>query len=128
MNLKRIHQIKLPRNIHKNIVTYMAQQYKIKIVRTTEFEQWLIVQSAKTQALIESRLFRLEYYHHFGEIKSLGVGCYELRFKNGLRIYFVYLSSLKVLILHGGNKNGQGKDIKRAKALIEQYTEEEAED
>lgn len=104
----------------------MAQQCKIKIVRTTEFEQWLVVQTAKTQALIEGRLFRLEYFDHIGDYKSIGEGCYELRFKNGLRIYLTYLSNDYILILHGGNKNGQKRDIKRAKILIEKYTEEEA--
>ena len=97
----------------------------IEILRIQEFENWLIVQSAKTQALVESRLFRLEYYGHFGDSKSLGGGMCELRSRNGIRIYFTGLGNAKILILYGGDKNGQKKDIKKARALLRRFTKEE---
>lgn len=53
--------------------------------------------------------------------KSLGVGLFELRERSyGLRIYYTYQKTGEILLLHGGNKGSQEKDIKRAKALLKQ--------
>ena len=94
----------------------------IKIIRTDEYEHWLIVQSAKIQALIESRVFRLEHYNHFGEYRHLGRGLIELKWKLGLRIYFCQLNNSIILLIYGGNKNEQKKDIKKARNILEKYT------
>lgn len=50
----------------------------MQVIRTTEFEQWLSCESAKIQALVESRIFRIEHYDHFGDAKHLGGGLSEL--------------------------------------------------
>ena len=39
------------------------------------------------------------------------------------RIYYALVPEANVLILLGGNKNGQDKDIKKAKKLLHKYTE-----
>ncbi len=94
----------------------------IKTVRTKEFEQWFIIQTYKTQALIEARIFRIEEYGYFGDSKYLYNGLLELRWKNGLRIYFSKVGDNIILLINGGNKNEQKKDIKRAEVLLEKYT------
>ena len=78
--------------------------------------------SAKMQALVEARIFRIERYDHFGDAKHLLEGLSELRWKNGLRVYFARVGTRVILLLHGGGKNDQKNDIKKAKILLGRYT------
>ena len=71
---------------------------------------------------MESRIFRIEHYDHFGDAKHLGEGLSELRWENGLRIYFARTDTRVVLLLNGGGKNDQKKDIKKARILLDRYT------
>jgi putative addiction module killer protein len=96
-------------------------QYKIQLQRTLEFDSWLNKQTAKTVALIEARLARIELYAHFGDVKYLGQKIAELRWANGLRVYFSKLDNIAILILVAGEKHEQKKCIKRAKILFQQY-------
>ena len=94
----------------------------MQVSRTSEFESWLSDEFQKIQALVESRIFRIENHDHFGDAKNLGEGLAELRWKNGLRIYFTRIGQRMVLLLHGGGKSDQKNDIKKARVLIERYT------
>jgi putative addiction module killer protein len=51
-----------------------------------------------------------------GDYKSVGEGVFELRFHfgRGYRIYFGMIDNVIVLLLCGGDKNNQAKDIKKA--------------
>ena len=95
----------------------------MKVLRTQEFEEWLVSVPAKTQALVEARIFRIELYDYFGDAKHLGDGLSELRWKNGIRVYFARTDERVVLLLHGGGKGGQKNDIKKARILLERYTD-----
>lgn len=88
------------------------------IERTAQFEDWFNDQSEKIKAQIRARFSRIEQAGHFGIVRNLNDGVYELKWKNGLRVYFGYLERKKVIILLGGTKNGQKEDIKKAKSLI----------
>ena len=71
-------------------------------------------------------VINIQYLEHFGDHKFVGNGIsqvWELRWKSGRRIYFAYIPDKNVLVLLGGNKNGQGKDIKKAKSIFQKYTE-----
>ena len=83
------------------------------IETTTEFNEWFEGQDEKVKGLVRARFSRIELAGHFGTVKYLDDGVYELKWKNGLRVYFGYLEKTKVLVLLGGNKNGQNKDIKK---------------
>jgi putative addiction module killer protein len=87
---------------------------------TIDFEKWLNSQRGKDYAQIVARLARIQIHGHFGHIKELGDGVSELKFNNGIRVYFSVRSHQDriVIILLGGNKNGQDKDIKKAKGLL----------
>ena len=95
----------------------------MKAYRTSQFEQWLLYQSPVVQALIESRVFRIEKYDHFGDARYLGDGLSELRWRNGLRIYFARVEPRAILLLIGGGKNDQKQDIKKARILLEGYAD-----
>ena len=89
----------------------------MQVIRAPAFENWLSSESAKVQALVESRVFRIEHYDHLGD------GLSELRWKNGLRVYFARVGHRVVLLIHGGGKNAQKSDIKNARALLERYSD-----
>ena len=54
---------------------------------------------------------------HYGDYKSVGNGVLELRihYSPGYRIYFAEYENDIVILLLGGSKNSQTKDIKKAK-------------
>ena len=93
----------------------------MKVVRAPEFEEWLANESLKNRALVESRIFRIENYDHFGDARYLGEGLSELRWKGGLRVYFARSATSVILLLHGGGKNGQKNDIRKARILLGRY-------
>ena len=94
----------------------------IQIRRTKEFCEWLITLTAKEQLKVDARLERIHDLEHFGDAKSLGDGLAELRWHNGWRVYFVKETSVVILLLIGGHKNGQKKDIEKARILARRYS------
>ena len=60
---------------------------------------------------------------NFGDHKSVGDGVYELRIHKGpgLRVYYALEGEQVVLLIGGGSKKTQIKDIKNAKLLWEEY-------
>ena len=70
---------------------------------------------------IYQRLSRIEE-GNFGDYKSLGSGLYELRFHfdSGLRIYYTKQDNKIIILLCGGNKKTQEKDITLAQKYIKE--------
>jgi putative addiction module killer protein len=93
----------------------------ISIKRTPEFTEWLEDLSFKEQGQINARLERIQNASHFGDAKSLGDGLAELRWKNGWRIYFFKEGRNMIVLLVGGHKNAQEKEIKKARLLLRRY-------
>lgn len=83
---------------------------------TEEFEKWFTkLKDRKTRIVIQSRIDRLEE-GHYGDNKYLTDGVSELRifFGAGYRIYFCERDGEIIIILAGGTKSGQSRDIKKA--------------
>ena len=78
----------------------------------------------KTQDRIQERLTRLAG-GNFGDWKSVGEGIFESRFHfgAGYRIYFGIVGNTIVLLLCGGDKSSQMRDIERAKTYWQNYKE-----
>jgi putative addiction module killer protein len=93
---------------------------KYDILLTTEFEDWEDSQTKKAQSQIDDRLALIASEGHFGDHKSVSDdnSVWELRWANGRRVYYSYLPKSNVLILLGGNKNGQKKDIAEACRIL----------
>lgn len=72
---------------------------------------------AKAQILF--RLQKLENDEHFGTCESVGDGIRELKinFAKGYRIYFKEMDGKIIILLIGGDKSTQQKDIKKAKEI-----------
>ena len=68
---------------------------------------------------VVARLARAEN-GHFGDVKTVEGALQELRmtFGGGLRIYFTVRGQQIILLLHGGNKTSQQRDIDKAKYLL----------
>jgi putative addiction module killer protein len=92
-----------------------------QILTSSEYKVWFEEQSFKTQAQIMARLERISDSGHFGDAKHLGSKLAELKWKNGLRIYFSLAHDeigRVILILIAGNKNSQKKDISLARKIL----------
>ena len=90
------------------------------------FDEWL--NSLGDQSLSQAVDARLTLVRdgNFGEHKSLGDGVFELRIPKGpgLRVYYALDGERLVLLLGGGDKSTQQRDIRAAKALWKEYRNE----
>ena len=87
--------------------------------QTLEFNAWLRALKDRTaRAKINVRLLRLAQGNP-GDVKAVGEGVSEIRIDSGpgYRIYFVRHGRELIVILHGGDKSGQSRDIAKAKKL-----------
>lgn len=91
---------------------------KYTIYTTEEYEEWFDDESPKSRLQIQGRLSRVKNEGHFGHIRNLKDGLCELKFNDGRRIYYSILPEQNVILLLGGNKNGQEKDIKKARKIL----------
>jgi putative addiction module killer protein len=94
------------------------------ILKTENFNDWYNEETIKSQTQIDDRLWKIEDCGYFGVINDVGDDVSELKWKNGRRIYYVVIPDRNVLLLLGGNKNGQDYDIKKAKKIFRKYVEE----
>lgn len=100
------------------------KEWLYHIYRVPEFCDWFEEQTDKAKMQIDDRLSKIQGDGHFGDHKSVCKDheVWELRWRNGRRVYFAQIPKRKILVLLGGNKNGQDKDIRKAKALYKKYT------
>jgi putative addiction module killer protein len=89
-----------------------------RILETQEFRNWFQDQNLKTQLIVTARLERLQSEGHWGFVNRFD-RLTELKWTSGLRVYSALIENTLVIVLLGGNKNGQNKDIKKAKSLLE---------
>ncbi len=97
----------------------------IEIKQTETFRKWRMqLKDERVRGLIASRLDRLSF-GHAGDIEPVGQGVSELRvhYGPGYRIYFHKRGNTVIVLLCGGDKNTQVKDIKMAKRLAAQGSE-----
>lgn len=97
-----------------------------EIVRTRIFADWLRgLRDDRAKARIALRIDRLALGHE-GDAKPVGAGVSELRidYGPGYRIYFKYRGRVVVILLCGGDKSSQKRDIARAQSLAETLEEE----
>ena len=93
-----------------------------KVRRTAEFIDWLSdLSDVQARARIAKRIDRLAL-GNLGDAKSIGDGVSELRFTfgPGYRVYFTMLGAVVVILLCGGDKGSQRRDVERAKAMVKE--------
>lgn len=95
---------------------------KYRILKTTEYQEWIDDQTGRLCVQIADRLSKIQDDGHFGVHKYLEDSVWELKWLSGLRVYYAHIPEKNILVLLGGNKNGQNKDINKAKKILNKYT------
>ena len=96
------------------------------LLQTDEFRAWLgELRDFRAKALIFNRLDRAAK-GNFGDVKALGGGVFEMRidFGPGYRIYYTRRAEVVYLLLVGGDKSTQARDIQSAKTLLKSLPKE----
>ena len=89
---------------------------------TEEYSDWLDLQTLKSRRQILDRISKIEDDGYFGNHKYLeDDDLWELKFNDGRRIYYVTVKETNVILLLGGNKNGQDKDINKAEKIYKDW-------
>jgi putative addiction module killer protein len=99
----------------------------IEFRQTETFRKWRVrLKDVRLRALIASRLDRLAF-GNAGDVKPVGSGISELRidYGPGYRVYYKKRGDTIVLLLCGGTKSTQGNDIKMAKRLAQEWSDED---
>ena len=96
----------------------------VKVIKSTpQFNKWLNgLRDPRARAKVNVRLRRLQT-GAYGDCEPVGEGISELRifYGPGYRVYFIERFGEFVLLLAGGNKSTQDKDIKLAKKLANNF-------
>ena len=98
-------------------------QQVVELIKSETFDRWLKdLRDIRAAARIQVRLDRIATGNP-GDVKSVGDGISEMRidYGPGYRVYFMRRGSLTVVLLCGGDKSTQDKDIAQAKAIAAQW-------
>lgn len=99
----------------------------MKILQTGEFSTWL--RKLKDRNAKDRIVARFDTWQEkgsiLGDVKSVKNGVYEARFPfgPGYRVYYAHKQDTIVLLLIGGDKSSQSKDIKKAQTLLQDLIE-----
>ena len=96
------------------------------IVRTEAFDVWLTkLKDARGKARIIERIRSAER-GNFGDCESIGHGVSEMRihFGPGYRVYFTHVGDVVYVLLCGGTKHRQQRDITKAQEMVRLLREE----
>lgn len=103
----------------RSIKSYTTQKGK------KPFDNWLkSLKDKKAIARILQRIDRVSL-GNFGDCRSVGEGVFELRvhFGPGFRVYFGIANEQLIILLSGGDKGSQKKDISTAQTYWKEYKE-----
>ena len=90
-----------------------------EIVQLPEFDDWIDGLKDNITRIRLSRRLDKARRGHLGDVKFVGDGVWEMRefFGSGFRMYYVQQGELLIVMLGGGDKSTQQRDIDRAIAL-----------
>jgi len=91
------------------------------IEKTEEFDKWLRkLKDLRAKAKILFRIQKIENDEHFGDCKLVWNGIRELKidFAKGYRVYFKESDGKIIILLIGGYKSTQQRDIEKAKEIL----------
>lgn len=95
----------------------------MEIKQTTAFQKWESkLKDRVAKAAIAARIFRLANGLP-GDVTPVGQGISELRihYGSGYRVYFQQRETELIILLCGGNKGSQKRDIELAKRLASEW-------
>lgn len=95
------------------------------MIKTNHFDKWFRqMKDIRAAARIQMRLDRLAAGNP-GDVKPVGGGISELRidYGPGYRVYYRQMGDVLIVLLYGGDKSSQAKDIERARELAEEWAD-----
>lgn len=98
----------------------------IEIKQTAVFQKWETgLRDKRARTIIATRLMRLAEGLP-GDVEPVGEGVSELRIHHGLgyRVYFQKRGNVLIVLLCGGDKSSQKRDIAKAKLLASEWSED----
>lgn len=98
----------------KEIIYYQTIDNKIP------YFEWYCSLDKSLRLIVDKRLSKVER-GLYGNNRRLSEELYELKFDNGLRIYYTEIENTIILLFTGGNKSKQSKDIETAKKYLNDY-------
>ena len=90
-----------------------------EVLTTDEFDQWLLdLRDERARTKIASRVARLRF-GNAGDAKPVGDGVSEMRIHHGpgYRVYYKHTNTTIIVMLCGGDKSTQERDVRRAKKM-----------
>jgi len=93
-----------------------------EVIQTDEFEAWLEgLRDRQARSQIAKRIVRVQS-GLLGDVKPVGEGVSEMRVHHGpgYRLYFVRRGQVVIILLCGGDKGSQARDIERAKEMAKE--------
>lgn len=111
------------------MLSIKSLKYRIQVYQHVSgkapYQEWASSLDKPVRARISARVARFED-GHFGDHKQLGDGVCEARFfiGPGYRVYFAIHGGQVILLLTGGDKSSQDKDVRNAKEFFKVYLEE----
>jgi putative addiction module killer protein len=103
-----------------------THKYQVQVFRTgggkEPFHEWLSSLDTRDRAIVRGRIERVRH-GLLGDCKSVGGGVFELRINcgPGYRVYFGISGKELVLLLIGGDKKTQKRDILKAKEFWSEW-------
>ena len=101
----------------------------VKVLQTETFRRWLgRLRDDRAVVAITRRLERVTQ-GNIGDAHSIGEGVSELRisYRPGYRLYFIRRGIEVIILLCGGDKGSQQRDIERAKQMAKEWRTNERE-
>ena len=95
----------------------------VEVIKSDTFDQWLRkLRDPQARARVEMRIRRLSL-GNAGDVQPIGEGLSEMRidYGPGYRVYYIQQSSVLVLLLCGGDKRSQQKDIAKAREIAAEW-------
>ena len=108
------------------LVGYNGASGVLTLVQSRKFDAWLReLADQRARAKILARLARATL-GNFGDCRAVGEGVTEMRidFGPGYRVYFVRQGATAYLLLTGGDKSSQDRDIEKAKEMARELKQE----
>ena len=106
------------------VVNYSA--HVIELIKSSTFDGWIrSLRDRRAVGRIQVRLDRLAGGNP-GDVKPVGEGISEMRidYGPGYRVYFMQRGPVVIVLLCGGDKRSQHRDIARAKAIATQWKDQ----
>ena len=93
----------------------------MEVRKTDEFVEWFeALRDLRAKARIQVRIDRIER-GNLGDAKFFdGIGELRIDYGPGYRVYFIKRDNMIVILLCGGDKSSQQKDVKKAKAVTKE--------